>query len=69
MFLLIVGHNVRMRVVAYYFQHFIVTIAQRFKEVRQALCQLGKLLICPHNIANEVPSYIANNPKYFSCLG
>ena len=65
MFLLIVGHNVRMRVVADHFQHLIETITRHFKEVRRVLCQLAKILIRPCNMSNEVPSYIANNPKYF----
>ena len=38
MFLLIVGHNVRMRVVADCFQHSTETVARHFKEVRRALC-------------------------------
>ena len=50
MFLLIVGHNVRMRVVADCFQHSIETITWHFKEVRRTLCWLGKILICPINI-------------------
>ena len=54
MFLLIVGHNVRMRVVADRFQHSTETFAQHFKEVRRALCRVGKILIRPNNMANEV---------------
>ena len=53
MFLLIVGHNVRMRVVVNRFQHSTETIAQHFKEVRRALCRLYKILICSTNMANE----------------
>ena len=34
MLLLIVGHNVRMRVVVNHFQHSTKTIARHFKEVR-----------------------------------
>ncbi|RVW22028.1 uncharacterized protein LOC104877720 isoform X1 [Vitis vinifera] len=73
MFLLIVGHNVRMRVVADRFQHSTETVARHFKEVRRALCRLGKILICPNNMTNEVSSYVASNPKYFpwfkDCIG
>nr|CAN69600.1 hypothetical protein VITISV_007656 [Vitis vinifera] len=73
MFLLIVGHNVRMRVVVDRFQHFIETVARHFKEVRHALCRLGKILICPSNMTNEMSSYVASNPKYFpwfkDCIG
>ena len=64
MFLLIVEHNVRRRVVADCFQHSIETIAWHFKEVRRALCRLGKILIRPNNMTNEVFSYVASNPKY-----
>ena len=38
MFLLIIGHNVRIKVVADCFQYSIETIARHFKEVRRALC-------------------------------
>ena len=41
------------------------TIARHFKEIRRALCRLGKILICPNNMTNEVSSYVASNPKYF----
>ena len=66
MLLLIVGHNVRMRVVVNHFQHSTKTIARHFKEVRCALCRLEKILIRPNNMANKVHSYAASNPKYFS---
>lgn len=68
MFLLIVGHNMRIGVVAYHFQHFTKTITWCLKEVRRVLCQLGKILIHHSNIVNEVSSYIFGNPKYFSYL-
>ena len=55
----------RMRVVADCFQHSTKIIARHFKEVRRALCQLAKILIRPCNMSNEVPLYIANNPKHF----
>ena len=55
----------RMRVVVDHFQHSTEIDTQHFKEVRRALCRLGKILICPNNMANEVSSYVANNPKYF----
>ena len=53
MFFPMVGHDVRMRVVVYRFQHPIDTIARHLKEVRWALCRLYKILICPTNMANE----------------
>ena len=65
MFLLIVGHNVKMRVIADRFQHSIDTATWHFKEVRHALCRVGKILIRPNNMANEVSWYVASNPKYF----
>ena len=65
MFLLIVGHNVRMRVVADCFQYSIEIVARHFKEVRRALCWPGKILTHSTNMINEVSSYVASNPKYF----
>ena len=65
MFLLIVGYNVRMRVVVNRFQHSTKTVIRHFKEVRYPLCRLGKILIRPSNMVNEISSYVANNPKYF----
>ena len=65
MILLIIGHNVRMMVVAEYFQHSTETVAQHFKEVRRALCRLGKILLRSINMINEVSSYVLSNPKYF----
>ena len=65
MFLLIVGHNVRIRIIANHFQHSIETLTWHFKEVRCALCRLGKILIHPSNMVNEVLSYVGSNLKYF----
>ena len=62
MFLVIVGYNVRIRVIAYCFQHAKEAIDWHFKEVRR-LCWLGKIFIRPNNRHNVVPSYIASNPK------
>ncbi|KAL6336187.1 hypothetical protein AAG906_011069 [Vitis piasezkii] len=49
------------------------TVARHFKEVKRALCRLGKILICLNNMTNEVSSYVASNPKYFpwfkDCIG
>lgn len=60
-FLLIIGHNMKMRVVADHFQHSIQTIVWHFKEVKQVLYQLSKILIHPSNMA----TYVVNIPKYF----
>ena len=65
MFLLIIGHNVRMRVVIDRFQHPTKILARYFKEVRRALCRPDKILILLSNMANEVSLYVTNNPKYF----
>ena len=65
MFLLIIGHNVRMRVVIDRFQHSTKIIARYFKEVRRALCRPDKILILLSNMANEVSLYVTSNPKYF----
>ena len=66
MFLLIVGHNVRIRVVVDRFQNSTEIITRHFKEVRCALSQLSKIPIRPSNMANDVSSYVASNPKYFT---
>ena len=65
MSLIRVGHNVRVRVVTNRFQHSTKTVTWHFKEVRHALYWLGKILIRPNNMTNEMSSYVANNPKYF----
>ena len=64
MFLLIVGHNVRMRVIADRFQHSTETVDRQFKETVRAICRLGKFII-HHSQSNEVHPRIANNTKFF----
>ena len=64
MFLLIVGHNVRIRVIAYRFQHSTETVDMQFKEIVRAICRLGKFIIHPSQ-SNEVHPCIANNTKFF----
>ena len=64
MFLLIVGHNVRIRVIADHFQHSIETVDRQFKEIVRAICHLGKFII-RHSQSNGVHPRIANNTKFF----
>ena len=64
MFLLIVGHNVRIRVIANRFQHSAETVDKQFKETVRAICCLGKFILCPSQ-SNEVHPHIANNTKFF----
>ena len=68
MFLLIVGHNVRMKVVVDCFQHSTETVTQHFKEVKRVLRRLGRVLIRLNNMTNAVSSYVASNLKYFPWL-
>ena len=64
MFLLIVGHNVRIRVIADRFQHSTETVDRQFKETVRAICRLGKFIIRPFQ-SNEVHPRIANNTKFY----
>ncbi|KAL0007179.1 hypothetical protein SO802_008681 [Lithocarpus litseifolius] len=45
MFLLIVGHNVRIRLIADRFQHSTEIVDRQFKEIVRAICRLGKFII------------------------
>ena len=64
MFLLIVGHNVRIRVIADHFQYSTETMGKQFKETIRAICHVGKFIIRPSQ-SNEVHPCIANNTKFF----
>ena len=64
MFLLIVGHNVRIRVIADRFQHSTEIVERQFKEIVRAICRLGKFIIRPSQ-SNEVHPHIANSTKFF----
>ena len=64
MFLVMVGHNVRIRVIADCFQHLTETVDRKFKEIVRAICCLEKFII-RHSQSNEVHSRIANNTKFF----
>lgn len=63
MFLFIIGHSVRHRVVANRFQHSTETVSRYFKEVLRAVCRLGKELIRPDS--TELPDSIKSNHKYY----
>ena len=64
MFLLIVGHNVRIRVIVDRFQHSTETVDRQFKETVRAICRLEKFIIRPSQ-SNEVHPRIANSTKFF----
>ena len=64
MFLLIVGNNVRIRLIAYRFQHSTKTVDRQFRETIRAICHLGKFII-RYSQSNEVHPHIANNTKFF----
>ena len=63
MFLFIIGHNVRHRVILDQFQHFTEIVSRYFKEVLRAVCRLGKELIKPES--TELPDRIKSNSKYY----
>ncbi|XP_028762826.1 protein ALP1-like [Neltuma alba] len=71
MFLYIIGHNLRQRVVSDRFQHSTETISRHFKEVLRSVCQLGKELIKQET--TELPAHVRNNPMYYpwfkNCVG
>ena len=64
MSLLIVRHNVRIKLIADHFQHSTETVDKQFKEIVRAICYLGKFIIHPSQ-SNEVHPHIANNTKFF----
>ncbi|XP_060961641.1 protein ALP1-like [Cannabis sativa] len=72
MFLFVVGHNERHRVVAERFQHSTSTISEYFRKVLRAVCRLSKELITPPSF-DVVPPEIRFNPKYYpflkNCVG
>ncbi|XP_060971415.1 protein ALP1-like isoform X1 [Cannabis sativa] len=72
MFLFVIGHNERHRVVAERFQHSTSTTSEYFRKVLKAVCRLSKELITPP-LFDVVPSEIRFNPKYYpffkNCVG
>ena len=64
MFLLVVCHNTRHRLVTERFQHSIGTVHRWFKKVLRALCNLGNHIISPRNPRTIQPE-ILSNPKWY----
>ena len=65
MFLYIVGHNTRQRVVGDRFQHSLETIHRRFRIVLRSIHALGAILIKPDQNYNGLPAELRTNNKYF----
>jgi hypothetical protein len=65
MFLYIIGHNTRMRVVSDRFQHSTETVQRRFRRVLRAIHELGMILIKPDPGCNELPLSLHTNGKYY----
>ena len=64
MFLLVVCHNTRHRLVTERFQHSTGTVHRWFKKVLRALCNLGNHIISPRNPRTVQPE-ILSNPKWY----
>ena len=63
MFLIIIGHNVGMRVIANHFHHSLGIVDRHFTLTLRAICKLAKDLIC--HTSSPLPSHIVNNSKYY----
>ena len=63
-FLLIISHNERVRLVAERFQHSGHTISTYFHRVLKAVCRLGVHIIRPPDF-HIVPPQIRHNPNYY----
>ncbi|XP_062075405.1 protein ALP1-like [Humulus lupulus] len=72
MFLFVIGHNERHRVVAERFQHSISTTSHYFRKVLKAICRLSKELITPPSF-DVTPPQIRFDPRYYpffkNCVG
>ncbi|XP_062111476.1 protein ALP1-like [Humulus lupulus] len=70
-FLIIVGQNVGMRLIADRFQHSLETIDRHFHLTLKAICKLGQDII--RLTQSPVPSHIVNSSKYYpwfqNCIG
>ncbi|KAM6595916.1 uncharacterized protein LOC133034767 [Cannabis sativa] len=70
-FLMIVGQNMRMRLIADRFQHSLETIDRHFRLTLKAICKLGQDIIRPTQ--SPLPSRIVNSSKYYpwfqNCIG
>ncbi|XP_062075958.1 protein ALP1-like [Humulus lupulus] len=62
-FLIIVGQNVGMRLIADRFQHSLETIDRHFHLTLKAICKLGQDIIRPTQ--SSLPSHIVNSSKYY----
>ncbi|XP_059639565.1 protein ALP1-like [Cornus florida] len=71
-FLLILSHNQRNRVVAERFQHSTETISRHFHAVLHAICQLGTHIIAPPDFS-VIPNKIRESPRFYPyfkhCVG
>ena len=65
MFLYIIGHNTRMRVVSNHFQHSTENVQYRFRHVLRAIHQLEMILIKLDPGCNELPPSLHTNGKYY----
>ncbi|XP_062100556.1 uncharacterized protein LOC133806474 [Humulus lupulus] len=72
MFLFVIGHNERHRVVAERFQHSISTTSHYFRKVLKAICRLSNELITPPSF-DVTPPQIRFDPRYYpffkNCVG
>ena len=64
MFLIIICHNLRHRVVAERFQHSLHTVSKWFRRVLRAVCKLGTRIIRP-KYQGVTHTHILHNQKYF----
>ena len=65
MFLFIVGHDTRQRVVGDRFQHSLETIHRRFRIVLRSIHTLRAILIKLNENYNSFPAELRTNNKYF----
>ncbi|XP_062112560.1 uncharacterized protein LOC133823730 [Humulus lupulus] len=72
MFLFVIDHNERHRVVVERFQHSISTTSHYFRKVLKAICRLSKELITPPSF-DVTPPQIRFDPRYYpffkNCVG
>ncbi|XP_062112027.1 uncharacterized protein LOC133823358 [Humulus lupulus] len=70
-FLIIIGQNVGMRLIADRFQHLLEIIDRHFHLTLKVICKLGQYIIRPTQ--SSLPSHIVNSSKYYpwfqNCIG
>jgi len=64
MFLIIICHNLRHRVVVERFQHSLHTVSKWFQIILKVVCKLGTGIIHQRNQTSTHP-HIRDNPKYY----